>query len=218
MPGGLADGGRPALRRPGGQRSGRRSGASGARSAGAVPASGHRRPLAVARARQPAPRSCSSAWRALRGSSEARHRLTTWSVERTWGNWRPSPPPRDEGLFADVNEVIFERRREHLLRPRRRRPGAATSGPHEGVLRSGCYVTHDHSSYGGPPPHGEPGYSGLIPALELWSEILSTPEPGRAIAASAAGRAFRLRPTVVLLASRLASRDVPFPSSPPLRG
>jgi D-serine dehydratase len=51
------------------------------------------------------------------------------------------------------------------------------------VLRSGCYITHEHSSYGGPSPlAGEADQPAFIPALELWSDVLSTPEPGRAIA------------------------------------
>ena len=60
---------------------------------------------------------------------------------------------------------------------------AALSAPTRVVLRSGCYVTHDHGSYGGPAPLAdEPGQPAFAPALELWSDVLSTPEPGRAIA------------------------------------
>ncbi len=52
------------------------------------------------------------------------------------------------------------------------------------VLRSGCYVTHDHGDYAGPAPlTGQVEEPGLIPALEVWSEVISVPEPGRAIAA-----------------------------------
>ena len=48
------------------------------------------------------------------------------------------------------------------------------------VLRSGCYVTHDHSDYAGPAPlTGQVEEPGLIPALEVWSEVISVPEPGR---------------------------------------
>jgi D-serine dehydratase len=51
------------------------------------------------------------------------------------------------------------------------------------VLRSGCYVTHDHRDYGGPGPlTGRAEQPGFTPALELWSEVLSAPEPDRAIA------------------------------------
>lgn len=45
------------------------------------------------------------------------------------------------------------------------------------VLRSGCYLTHDHGSYA----VTSPLRSALQPALEVWGEVLSTPEPGRAI-------------------------------------
>ena len=50
----------------------------------------------------------------------------------------------------------------------------------EVVLRSGCYLTHDHGLYARTSPFTgrdpEP-----LPALEVWAEVLSCPEPGRAI-------------------------------------
>lgn len=56
-----------------------------------------------------------------------------------------------------------------------------------GLLRSGCYVCHDHAHYGrymkamddrmGTPP-GQPS---LLPALEVWTQVLSSPEPGLAL-------------------------------------
>lgn len=62
------------------------------------------------------------------------------------------------------------------------------SKPVRPVLRSGCYVTHDHGMYARTYaavnerrvldlPNGK-----LIPALEVWAHIQSRPEPGRAIA------------------------------------
>jgi D-serine deaminase-like pyridoxal phosphate-dependent protein len=45
------------------------------------------------------------------------------------------------------------------------------------VLRSGAYVTHDHGFYS-----DKAGKDMFRPALELWAQILSTPEDGRAIA------------------------------------
>jgi D-serine deaminase-like pyridoxal phosphate-dependent protein len=42
------------------------------------------------------------------------------------------------------------------------------------VLRSGAYVTHDHKD--------KAGRDMFRPALELWAQVLSTPEPGLAIA------------------------------------
>ncbi|WP_163512525.1 amino acid deaminase [Fodinicola acaciae] len=56
------------------------------------------------------------------------------------------------------------------------------SKPVRTVLRSGCYLTHDHGSYEVTSPlrAGQDGPS-LQPALEVWGEVLSTPEPGRAI-------------------------------------
>lgn len=56
-----------------------------------------------------------------------------------------------------------------------------------GLLRSGCYVCHDHAHYGRlvgaiNQRLGSPlGTDGLRPALEVWTEVLSTPEPGLAL-------------------------------------
>lgn len=56
------------------------------------------------------------------------------------------------------------------------------------ILRSGCYIAHDSGLYdrlyariAARRPDLPPG--GLRPALEVWSVVQSTPEPGRAIAA-----------------------------------
>jgi D-serine dehydratase len=90
----------------------------------------------------------------------------------------------DEGLFRGRDEVVlsaggstfFDRAAIVLS-------SAGLRSPTRVVIRSGCYITHDHSSYGGSSPLAdEPGRPSFEPALELWSEILSTPEPGRAIA------------------------------------
>jgi D-serine dehydratase len=61
---------------------------------------------------------------------------------------------------------------------------ASLSRPPRIVLRSGCYAFHDHGTTPGAPlPVGADGRTELIPALELWSEVVSVPEPGLAIAA-----------------------------------
>lgn len=44
------------------------------------------------------------------------------------------------------------------------------------ILRSGCYVTHDHGLYAQSSP-----FNG-VPALEVWAQVLSAPEPGLVIA------------------------------------
>lgn len=44
------------------------------------------------------------------------------------------------------------------------------------ILRSGCYVTHDHGTYAGVSP-----VPGLVPALSVRAVVLSTPEPGMAV-------------------------------------
>ena len=57
----------------------------------------------------------------------------------------------------------------------------AGSGPAL-VLRSGCYLTHDHGEYARIGPAERRGGPALIPAIELWAPVLSVPEPGLALA------------------------------------
>jgi D-serine deaminase-like pyridoxal phosphate-dependent protein len=51
------------------------------------------------------------------------------------------------------------------------------------VLRSGGYLFHDHGLYHGvtPAARGVIGAPALRPALELWAQVLSRPEPGLAL-------------------------------------
>jgi D-serine dehydratase len=51
------------------------------------------------------------------------------------------------------------------------------------VLRSGAYVTHDHGTYHRYSPAERDAADGLSlrPALELWTQVLSRPEPGLAL-------------------------------------
>jgi D-serine deaminase-like pyridoxal phosphate-dependent protein len=59
---------------------------------------------------------------------------------------------------------------------------SATGGRARVVLRSGCYVTHDHGLYAAAGPTARGSGPALRPALRLWAHILSTPEPGLALA------------------------------------
>jgi D-serine dehydratase len=61
--------------------------------------------------------------------------------------------------------------------------GAGLSRPVVGVLRSGCYITHDHGHYQRYlrlVEAREGLTSSLRPALEVWSLVQSVPEPGLA--------------------------------------
>jgi D-serine deaminase-like pyridoxal phosphate-dependent protein len=50
------------------------------------------------------------------------------------------------------------------------------------VLRSGAYITHDHGLYAERTPFRRlPDEGSLDPALELWAQVISTPEAGLAI-------------------------------------
>jgi D-serine deaminase-like pyridoxal phosphate-dependent protein len=55
--------------------------------------------------------------------------------------------------------------------------------PLELILRSGCYLVHDSGLYERRSPftNGRVLSGGLRPALELWAQVLSLPEPGMAI-------------------------------------
>jgi D-serine dehydratase len=83
------------------------------------------------------------------------------------------------GAFAGVPEILasaggsalFDRVAERLRFP------TPLSRPVRVVLRSGCYLTHDHGLYARASPLPQ-----LRPALELWARVLSCPEPGLAIA------------------------------------
>jgi len=46
------------------------------------------------------------------------------------------------------------------------------------ILRSGCYVAHDHGLYA----ESSPLAGALVPALEVWAQVLSAPEPGFVVA------------------------------------
>ncbi len=50
------------------------------------------------------------------------------------------------------------------------------------VLRSGCYLTHDHGEYAEIGPGARDAGPRLLPAIELWAPVLSCPEPGLALA------------------------------------
>jgi D-serine deaminase-like pyridoxal phosphate-dependent protein len=84
-----------------------------------------------------------------------------------------------EGAFAGTAEIVasaggsafFDRVAERL-----RFPGGLNRTVRV-VVRAGCYLTHDDGFYARASPLPE-----LRPALELWSTVLSCPQPGLAIA------------------------------------
>ena len=55
--------------------------------------------------------------------------------------------------------------------------------PVQVILRSGAYLTHDHGLYAGltPAARGVAGGPVLQPAIEVWAQVLSRPEPGLAL-------------------------------------
>jgi D-serine dehydratase len=77
----------------------------------------------------------------------------------------------DEILLSAGGSIFFDRVVEALR-------GDGLSRPVRVLLRSGCYLTHDHGVYA----ERSPLRAELRPALQLWAEVLSLPEPGLAIA------------------------------------
>ena len=80
----------------------------------------------------------------------------------------PEPPVVTAGGSAYFDEVVnvLGRSRDWSL-----------------VLRSGCYVTHDHGLYRriAPSARNAPAVPILEPALEAWAPVLSRPEPETAV-------------------------------------
>jgi D-serine deaminase-like pyridoxal phosphate-dependent protein len=84
---------------------------------------------------------------------------------------------REEIVVTAGGSVYFDRVAEMLAPPAGDRRVRL-------VLRSGCYVTHDHGFYDRSSPFGTDGAASerLQPALEAWGVVLSRPEPELAIA------------------------------------
>jgi D-serine deaminase-like pyridoxal phosphate-dependent protein len=78
----------------------------------------------------------------------------------------------DQHVFS-MGGSAFPDRVVHALPDLLGRPGGPAVVP---VLRSGCYVTHDHGTYEQVSP-----LPGLMAALSVRAVVLSTPEEGRAI-------------------------------------
>lgn len=85
----------------------------------------------------------------------------------------------DEVLISAGGSAIFDLVASHLT-PR-------LSRPVRGLLRSGCYVTHDHGSYQRMMSVMTSRLGcghGLHAAMEVWATVQSRPEPGLAILAA----------------------------------
>ncbi|MFT4242968.1 MAG: amino acid deaminase [Acidovorax sp.] len=90
-----------------------------------------------------------------------------------------------QGLFADEDTILLTAGGSAvfdlvlpLLRPQ------GLSRPVQGVLRSGCYLTHDHGNYQRYlrlVEQREGLDASLRPALEVWTMVQSVPEPGLAL-------------------------------------
>lgn len=94
-----------------------------------------------------------------------------------------------EGLFGGEHVIISAGGSAYFDRVAREFAGLAVQGRKVlPILRSGCYLTNDHGYYGGltselASREGPAAGEGLRPALEVWTTVLSRPEPNLAILA-----------------------------------
>ncbi|MCE3261564.1 MAG: serine deaminase [Pseudoduganella sp.] len=95
----------------------------------------------------------------------------------------------DEGLFGGGQVIISAGGSAYFDRVASEFAGLSVGGKKVlPILRSGCYLTNDHGYYGGltselAAREGEAAGAGLRPALEVWTTVLSRPEPNLAILA-----------------------------------
>ncbi|MEZ0091170.1 alanine racemase [Streptacidiphilus sp. EB129] len=88
-----------------------------------------------------------------------------------------------EGLFAGTDEIVVSAGgSEHfvLVAEALTEEALRLSRPALRLLRSGAYVTHDEGHYARVTPLHEPDER-LRPALRLWAQVVSRPEPGLAL-------------------------------------
>ena len=92
-----------------------------------------------------------------------------------------------EGLFGGEQVIVSAGGSAYFDRVAREFAGLAVQGKKVlPILRSGCYLTNDHGYYGGVTSElaareGGKAGQGLLPALEIWTMVLSRPEPNLAI-------------------------------------
>lgn len=90
-----------------------------------------------------------------------------------------------QGAFADASEILVTAGGSAYFDRVVRVLGSGwdLDRPVALVLRSGCYLTHDHGDYGQVSPLGarDPDWPRLHPALEVWGLVHSRPEPGLAL-------------------------------------
>jgi D-serine dehydratase len=94
----------------------------------------------------------------------------------------------EQGLF-DSDEVLLSAGGSAIFDLVATRLTPALGRPVRGLLRSGCYVTHDHGTYKRYVNAVEARLGcalgeSLRPALEVWTHVQSCPEPGLAILAA----------------------------------
>ncbi|SEK26558.1 alanine racemase [Streptacidiphilus jiangxiensis] len=88
-----------------------------------------------------------------------------------------------DGLLADAEEIVVSAGgSEHfdLVAEALTEKSLELSRPVLRLLRSGAYVTHDHLHYAKITPLTEEAEH-FIPALKLWAQVVSRPEPGLAL-------------------------------------
>lgn len=95
----------------------------------------------------------------------------------------------DARALFDADEVLLSAGGSALFDLVARRLKPTLGRPVRGLLRSGCYITHDHGTYKRYVSVVEARLgcaqgSTLQPALEVWTQVQSCPEPGLALLAA----------------------------------
>ncbi|TPG31178.1 alanine racemase [Mycolicibacterium hodleri] len=106
-------------------------------------------------------------------SQEARDRVRTYLRDVHSAVDRVAPiVESDEVIVTAGGSTYFDLVADELS-------GWTGQRPIRTVLRSGCYLTHDDGLYRRTSPLGGP--SGLRPALTVWAQVMSRPEPDLAL-------------------------------------
>ncbi len=116
---------------------------------------------------------------------------------RVPGEHRNAVPRLVDALLHEMHETVMDLREQKLLGPE---PIVTAGGssyfdravkilgpsawdePVTTILRSGCYIVHDHGMYAETTPSARTGHGpAFTAALELLARVLSRPEPGLAL-------------------------------------
>ncbi|HTW06501.1 MAG TPA: alanine racemase [Acidimicrobiales bacterium] len=98
--------------------------------------------------------------------------------------WQLAQRLAGQGVFAGLAPIVSAGGSKYFDRVGAllEQPGRPAGHDIRLVVRAGCYAVHDHGIYAEVSPLSAARHKpGLVPAMEVWAEVLSRPEPGLAI-------------------------------------